>query len=119
MEFKKEFLRAVIYGDGNEAKIVEDNIIDSTRWSIVHRVVFVLDGKYYQTKYSRGATEYQDERPFEYDGDLIEVTEVVPVQKLITVYEKPKPTPPDPLKTWLASPSLEVSSELIDAVLNM
>ena len=54
---------------------VVDKIIDTTRWSIVHEIVFEDNGKFYQTTYSEGATEMQDERPWEYD-DEVECTEV-------------------------------------------
>lgn len=50
----------------NNAK--ENIITGNTRWSIYHEVVFPWKGKYYKTSYSEGATEQQDERPFEYDN---------------------------------------------------
>ena len=65
-----------------------DRIVDTTRWSIVHEIVFEDNGKFYMTTYSEGATEIQDERPWEYD-DEIECTEVelkeVKVKKWIPV----------------------------------
>lgn len=54
---------------------VVDRIIDTTRWSIVHEIVFEDNGKFYMTTYSEGATECQDERPWEYD-DEVKCTEV-------------------------------------------
>lgn len=55
---------------------VYDEIIDNGRWSIHHYCVFEdQDGKFYSTHYSVGATEYQDERPWEYDNN-VECTEV-------------------------------------------
>ena len=54
---------------------IVDKIIDTTRWSVVHEIVFEDNGKFYQTTYSEGATEMQDERPWEYD-DEITCTEV-------------------------------------------
>lgn len=54
---------------------IVDRIIDTTRWSIVHEIVFADNGKFYQTTYSEGATEMQDESPWEYD-DEVECTEV-------------------------------------------
>lgn len=54
---------------------IVDKIIDTTRWSIVHEIVFEDKGHFYSTTYSEGATEMQDERPWEYD-DEINCTEV-------------------------------------------
>jgi hypothetical protein len=56
--------------------IVEDNIIDALRWSIVHELIFEENGKFYRTTYSEGATEMQSEKPWQYK-DEIECEEVV------------------------------------------
>lgn len=66
-----------------EGKVHEDKIIDTTRWSIFHSIVFEIDNKYYQTTYHVGATECQYETPWEYldEVDCIEV-ELRPVTKL-------------------------------------
>ena len=56
------------------------------RWSIYYKMVFSYDGKYFMTKYSRGATEMQDEEPFEYDGDEIDCIEVEPRELLVIKY---------------------------------
>jgi len=61
----------------------EDRIIGNGRWSINHEIVFEdNDGKFYQTRYSVGSTEIQDERPWEYE-DQVECVEVV--KKPVTV----------------------------------
>lgn len=62
---------------------VEDTVIDHTRWSVVHHIIFEKDGKYYSTTYSVGATERQDELPWEYQ-ESVECTEVV--EKEITTF---------------------------------
>lgn len=51
--------------------VVQDIIIDHSRWSVIHRLTFKYEGKLYQTTYSRGATEYQDESPWEYEDEII------------------------------------------------
>ena len=38
---------------------IEDNIIDTSRWSIIHEIIFEDGGKFYRTTYSVGATEMQ------------------------------------------------------------
>lgn len=67
---------------------IVDRIINTTRWSIIHEIVFENQGKFYMTTYSEGATECQDEKPWEYD-DEIKCTEVelkeVKVKKWVPV----------------------------------
>lgn len=70
--------------DGVE--LIEDNIDGHSRWSVHHEIVFKwVDGKYYRACYSVGATEMQDECPWEYD-DEINCTEVKPTQVTKTVF---------------------------------
>lgn len=80
--FSKEYLM-------NELRLpyeaIRDKVIDNSRWSIFHEIVFEdRDGKHYRTTYSVGATECQDEAPWEYD-DQIECTEVE--QKEVTIMD--------------------------------
>jgi len=72
-----------VLDDGED--IVSNEITDHGRWSVTHEIVFKKDGKLYRTYYSVGATESQDEAPWEYD-DEVECTEVVAQEKTITVY---------------------------------
>lgn len=83
MKFKKEWLLDTL-GDEND---VENEISHKSRWSIFHRRVFKYDNKFYVSCYSVGATEQQDESPYEYDPDEIECEEVRPVEKMTIVYE--------------------------------
>ncbi len=43
---------------------IEDNVIDNSRWSINHEIIFEYQGKFYQAYYSGGATEQQMEEPW-------------------------------------------------------
>lgn len=54
---------------------IEDEVLNNSRWSIFHRCIFKDNGKFYRAEYSVGATECQDESPWQYD-DKIECTEV-------------------------------------------
>jgi len=93
MKFKKDDLYNLVT-DNDDVEgmtlVDEPKIIDTSRWSIIYSAIFLHDGKYYETTYSCGATEMQDESPYEYGPDEIECTEVAPVTKTITVYEKVK-----------------------------
>ena len=79
MKFKADFLRDEL---DLPFTAVEDEIIDNSRWSIHHAIIFEHAGKFYRTCYSVGATECQDESPWEYE-DEVDCTEVV--QKEVTV----------------------------------
>ena len=85
MKFKTEFLREEL---DLPWSAVEDSIIDQGRWSIYHKIIFEYNGKHYKTHYSVGATELQEERPWEYKKE-IECTEVelkeVTVKKWVEV----------------------------------
>ncbi len=89
MKFKRDWLQDLVWDDVDDAEIMENEIVDTSRWSIHHAVVFKLkcNEKFYQTHYSVGATENQDENPYEYDPDEIECKEVFPVEKTVIVYE--------------------------------
>jgi hypothetical protein len=66
--------------------IISDNIIDTSRWSVWHEIIVQIKDKFYQTTYSRGATEYQEESPWEGD-ETVSFNEVEKVQKLVDVWQ--------------------------------
>ena len=66
--------------------VVLDEIVDTGRWSIHHRVVIRFNGKLYRGSYSVGATENQDESPWEYETPVF--TEVEAYEKTVTDYRK-------------------------------
>lgn len=72
MKFKREDLIEKL----DEDQGVYDEITGNSRWSINHKWVFGHEGKFYESSYSCGATESQDESPYEYDNDEIECPEV-------------------------------------------
>ncbi len=90
--FSKEQLRD--WGMPHEAppggEIVLDEIIYQSRWSIHHRLVFRLEGQpedeAWQVEYSRGATEMQDEMPWE-DDDVVEAELVKREERTVFVWE--------------------------------
>lgn len=89
MDFLKKDLLALIYGENvYYLDLIYDKQMDNDRWSIHHDIVFkhLETGKFYSSSYSVGATEYQDERPWEYAGDVIHCIEVVPVVVSVTKY---------------------------------
>ena len=90
MKFEKQWLQDLVWEEHEEAEIIKNEIVDTSRWSVHHTLIFMFEDKYYRTYYSVGATENQDESPFEYEPDMIECEEVVPVEKTVIVYESIK-----------------------------
>lgn len=84
--FTKEFLVDEL-GLPWEGPVLSDTITDNGRWSIHHELVFKNpeDGKCYLCSYSVGATESQDERPWEYDKH-VDCTEVEERMVLTPMY---------------------------------
>ena len=78
MKFSKDVLQEIANDESEAFEKVEDKIIDNGRWSIVYEMIFKTPtGKFYRSFFNRGATEMQDEQPYEYDEDIIECEEVV------------------------------------------
>lgn len=90
LKLTKEEGRSIVYEESDRFKVIEDNIIDTSRWSIQREAIFedTKTGKYYSTYYSVGATECQEEGPFEYDDP--ELTEVHQVEKVVKFWEAVK-----------------------------
>jgi hypothetical protein len=89
--FSKEFLLNVLWGSNDSAKKISDTIVSHGRWSVGYKLIFRIvedPVRYYSVLYSIGATESQDEGPFEYDKDPILCHEVVPVEETVIVYKE-------------------------------
>jgi hypothetical protein len=87
MKFTKKFLK---WEEWDET--VYDKIVGHSRWSVHHEVVFRHDNKFYMTTYSIGATESQDESPYDYSPDEIECPEVFPVEIITIEYREKNDT---------------------------
>lgn len=85
--FEKDYMIDVLWGDVEGVEIVVNEIFDTSRWSTHHSLIFKKDGRYYRTSYSRGATEQQDEGPWEYE-DQVECVEVEPYEKTVIEYRE-------------------------------
>jgi len=79
----------ILWGENDEYEIVSDDVEDNDRWSIHHCLVVkhLPTDKFYQTYYSVGATEQQDESPFELGDDKNEWDEVEQVEVLTKVWK--------------------------------
>jgi hypothetical protein len=83
----KEDARDLICGDLPGFEVIQKEMVDKSRWSIIYEVVVkrLSDGMFFKDVYQRGATESQDESPYEYSDPNF--TQVFPVEKTVIVYE--------------------------------
>jgi hypothetical protein len=79
-------MRNVLYDDAQGAEVISDTIGDTGRWSVHHTLIFKFEDKFYRSYYSRGATENQDEHPFEHDNE-VHCVQVAPFERPVIVYE--------------------------------
>lgn len=87
MKLTKEEGRSIVYDDHEDWTKIEETTEGTGRWSIHYSGVFryKCNGKYYCLTWSVGATEGQDERPFDYEDP--ELREVKQVEKTVKVWE--------------------------------
>jgi hypothetical protein len=86
-KFKKEDLQNLVWEDITEGfEVIRDTIEENTRWAILHSMIFKYEDKYYETSYRVGATEQQDERPYEWEDDEIDCYEKVQAEKTVVIY---------------------------------
>ena len=93
MTFDKQFLKNLLnynLSDDSDAEIIEDTIFDHSRWSVGHTLIFRAQDKYFKTYYYVGATEYQEEYPFDNCDDDVECYEVEEVEKVVKVWQEVK-----------------------------
>ena len=92
MKFNKKVLADIAYDDCPDGfEKMEDTIVENTRWSILHSMVFKFESKFYTSCYRVGATEQQDEQPYECEGDkegMVECAEVTQVEEVVKVWVK-------------------------------
>ena len=69
--------------DGESGIVMYDKIIGTGRWSVHHEIVFLLNAKYWIGRYQIGATETQDQGPWDNQISVI-FSEVEPFTKTVT-----------------------------------
>jgi hypothetical protein len=88
LTLKAKEARSIAYGDHELFEDVVSTITSVTRWSICYEKIIkrISDGVFFKMNYRVGATEMQDESPYEWE-DEVSIPEVFPVEKTIIVYE--------------------------------
>jgi len=79
--------RNIVYGDDPNFKEILEEIEDTSRWSIHYRIIVrrLSDGKLFESGFRRGATESQDESPYEYESEAV-FKEVKPIERVVIDY---------------------------------
>ena len=77
-------------------KTIDDQITGHGRWSVNHSRVFEWEGKLYETLYSVGATELQDEAPYQFDSEEVDCYEVVAKEQIAVTYVRLEESPQAP-----------------------
>ena len=92
MQFPVQTMRDIASKESEEYESIEVDVVDTGRWTIQYEVIFkeIATGKHYRTYWQRGATEYQDEKPFEYDNGEINCDEVELVEVVVKEWRKIK-----------------------------
>lgn len=87
LNLTNEQARNIVWGEDDNFIEIKCQIVAQKRWSSVYKIVVQRksDGKYFADKYNVGATESQDERPYEHTDPNF--TEVFPVTKTYIDYE--------------------------------
>lgn len=71
VKFKREFLQSEELDlPYNDDIVVQEELVDTSRWSLYYEIIFKLEDKFYKTYYSTAATEQQYESPWEYEKEI-------------------------------------------------
>lgn len=89
MKLTGDEAREVVWCDSEDWEQIESRLISTSRWSSYHQGIFkhASTGKHYKFEWSRGLTEHQDEKPFQYEKEVTPV-EVRKVTKTVEVWEE-------------------------------
>ena len=85
--FTRERASNILDGNDEGYRVIRDTIVDTRRWSIDNELIIqrVEDNRFFRGYYSVGATESQDESPWENSEPDFE--EVFPVERVTIAYK--------------------------------
>ena len=72
MKLTAQEARQVVGDDSFDFELIESEIVDTSRWSVHKEGIFkhIKTGKFYRFEWSEGATEMQEEMPYEYETEV-------------------------------------------------
>jgi len=89
LQIEREIAEGLAYGDYDNTiyEVISNKILSKGRWNYRSELIVktISDGRFWKSFYSKGATESQDEAPYEY-GDVI-FEEVFPKKVEVLIYE--------------------------------
>lgn len=86
--FPRDHLKLLADGTEPEGYCIKLNEIrDRSRWAVEYELVFSHGVQLWGTHYRRGATEEQDEEPFECEPKEIACLERRATSQVVTIYE--------------------------------
>ena len=87
MVIKAEIAQSIVYEEHEDwESITTPKTVGNDRWSVKKEQIFkhIPTGKYYKFNWNEGATEMQDEKPYQYDKEVkiyeVEQREVTELQ---------------------------------------
>ena len=96
LNLTREEALEILWENDENFEIISDKLCDKARWSLNYELIVKrkIDGKFFQSFYSTGSTESQEESPWEYyppespwEYYPPEFKEVFPIEKKVIVYE--------------------------------
>ena len=88
MKLEQQKALDILY-ENEGGKVILDTVHGHSRWSVSHVLIVEIDGRFYRTRYSVGATEYQDESPWQYEKE-VDFVEVEPKEITVIDYMEKK-----------------------------
>lgn len=88
MKLEQQKALDILY-ENEGGKVILDTVHGHSRWSVSHVLIVEIDGRFYRTRYSVGATESQDESPWQ-DEEEVDFVEVEPKEITVIDYVEKK-----------------------------
>ena len=89
LKIENEVAEGLAYGDYDDTiyEVISNKIVSKGRWTYRSELIIktIADGRFWKSFYNQGATESQDESPYEYGEPIFK--EVFPKQVEATIYE--------------------------------
>lgn len=76
IELTSEDFFSILWGEVEDVKVVESIIEEEHRWSVLKKVIFKTDERFFEVYYYAGATEYQEDEFFEQSAVEVEKKEI-------------------------------------------
>ena len=76
IELTSEDFFSILWGEVEDVEVVESIIEEEQRWSVLKKVIFKTDERFFRVYCDSGATEYQEDEFFEQSAVEVEKKEI-------------------------------------------